>query len=105
VRYVSVQRHAGSLHDDEQTQPAHLISLISAPYASTLRWNGIGTAPTRFRLALDQLVKDAHAVEGRRLRIYHVPRRASIYRQLAAAGVDLISTQAPAASLRTLENQ
>lgn len=93
VRYVSVHRHYDRLLPEHDILPSHLLSLVSLEYGKLFQWRGRGPMPPSFWATLASLVIRAHAVPGRRLRVYEVPYEMSVYRALLEAGVDLIGTK------------
>ncbi len=87
-------RHAGidgRLADLESDVPEHLMPLISDRWGSHFRWNGEGPFPDDERIKLQKIVDTAHR-RGRRVRFWATPERIALWRELSAAGVDLINT-------------
>jgi hypothetical protein len=76
------------------------VGLISLDYAETIgrRWE----MPAQRRRWLSTIRATKAAFPARRLRVYHVPVNERVYRQLLAAGVDLIGTLELAATARLL---
>lgn len=88
VRYVGID---GRLGDLDSELPSHLLPLISDNWSSHFQWRGQGELPQEERDKLAAIVAKAHAA-GRRVRFWAAPDRLSAWRQLHAAGVDLINT-------------
>jgi hypothetical protein len=88
VRYAGVD---GRLADLESNEPAHLMPWISESWATTFRWRGDGPLPDGERAKLKDIVAKAHK-HGRLVRFWATPERTSVWRELRAAGVDLINT-------------
>ena len=93
VRYAGIDGRPGDL---DSNAPAHLIPFISAAWSSQFRWRGQGPMPAAERDRLGALVKKAHR-HGRRVRFWATPERPELWRELRAAGVDLINTDRLAA--------
>lgn len=70
--------------------PTGLVPLISAPWISRFTWDGRAEMPADQRKELDELVAATHA-RGQRLRFWGIPNLPSVWRELHAAGVDLIN--------------
>jgi hypothetical protein len=88
VRYVGID---GRLSDLDSTLPSHLLPLISDNWTSHFQWRGKGDMPPAEREKLVAIVTQAHAA-GRRVRFWATPDNEAMWRQLHAAGVDLINT-------------
>ena len=93
VRYAG---YDGRLTDLKSDAPANLIPLISDHWARHFTWKGSGPMPTEERLKLREIVQTAHK-KGRRVRFWATPDRLSparevLWRELLAAGVDLLNT-------------
>jgi hypothetical protein len=76
--------------------PADLIPLVSEHWGRHFRWQGDGPMPEDERRRLADFVERAHA-KGRLVRFWATPDRPSpartaLWRELLAAGVDLINT-------------
>ncbi|CAM5333234.1 phosphatidylinositol-specific phospholipase C/glycerophosphodiester phosphodiesterase family protein [Streptomyces abikoensis] len=92
-------RHAfydGRLADLGAGAPASLIPLVSDNWTGLFGWRGSGPMPAREKARLRQIVSTAHA-EGRRVRFWATPdlpgrAREAVWRELFAAGVDLLNT-------------
>ena len=93
VRYAGCD---GRLTDLESEAPADLIPMISDHWARHFTWRGSGPMPAEERLRLREIVQTAHE-KGRRVRFWSTPDRPSpareaLWRELLAAGVDLLNT-------------
>ena len=77
-----------------------LTRLLSVDYGKTMGHWWVGTARRRRWLATLRAAKEA--APGRLLRVYDLPVDPTLYRDLRAAGVDLIGTKAVAASREPL---
>jgi len=88
TRYVGVD---GRLSDLDSKLPSHLLPLISDNWTSHFRWRGAGDMPQDEWDKLVAIIRKAHAA-GRRVRFWATPDEESMWRQLHAAGVDLINT-------------
>ncbi|HUY92354.1 MAG TPA: phosphatidylinositol-specific phospholipase C/glycerophosphodiester phosphodiesterase family protein [Pirellulales bacterium] len=88
VRYVGID---GRLGDLDSKLPSHLLPLISDNWSSHFKWRGEGEMPQAEQDKLAAIVEKAHAA-GRRVRFWAAPDRPSAWRELHAAGVDLINT-------------
>jgi hypothetical protein len=88
VRYVGID---GRLGDLDSKLPSHLLPLISDNWSNHFKWRGEGNMPPAEKEKLAAIVEQAHAA-GRRVRFWAAPDRPAIWRQLHAAGVDLINT-------------
>jgi len=93
VRYVGVHRHYSDLPDSHARYPSHLLKLVSVNYRQTFRWHGMGPPSTRISDHLTAIVQARDAADGRLVRVYNVPRNASVYSTLLDSGVDLIGTK------------
>jgi len=80
----------GRLSDLDKDQPASLISWISDRWTSHFRWRGNGPMPDAQRDKLRSIVAKAHRA-GQRVRFWATPDRPTVWRELDAAGVDLIN--------------
>ena len=81
----------GTLADLGTGAAASLVPLISGDWSENFQWRGAGSFPDGERQKLRQLVAQAHA-QGRRLRFWEAPDQPAGWRELQAAGVDLIGT-------------
>jgi hypothetical protein len=88
VRHAAIDGRPGDLNSDA---PAHLIPYISASWSSLFRWRGQGEMPADERGRLRAIVQKAHK-HGRLVRFWATPERRELWRELRAAGVDLINT-------------
>jgi hypothetical protein len=88
VRYAGID---GRLTDLDSTEPAHLMPWISESWATAFRWRGDGPLPDGERAKLKDIVAKAHK-HGRLVRFWATPERTEVWRELRAAGVDLINT-------------
>ncbi len=77
--------------DLDSTAPAHLMPWISASWGSLFRWRGEGPLPDAERAKLRDLVRKAHA-HGRLVRFWATPESPAVWKELRAAGVDLLNT-------------
>ena len=87
-RYAGID---GRLVDLESDLDKHLLPLISDNWAKHFKWRGEGEIPDGEREKLHAIVKKAHAT-GRRIRFWATPEKVTVWRELRAAGVDLINT-------------
>lgn len=81
----------GRISDIDSEQPASLMPLISDHWFRHFEWNGEGPMPDEEREKLADVVKRVHE-SGRRLRFWATPDEEPMWRELHAAGVDLINT-------------
>jgi len=93
TRYVG---YDGRLNDLTSDAPANLIPLISDHWDRHFTWRGHGPMPVEERLKLREIVRTAHE-KGQRVRFWATPDQPSpareiLWRELLAAGVDLLST-------------
>ena len=93
VRYAG---YDGRLADLDSDLPADVIPMISDQWAKVTSWRGEGAMPADERRRLDNIVRRVHA-KGRLVRFWLTPdapsrEREAVWRQLLAAGVDLINT-------------
>ncbi len=87
-RYAGID---GRLEDLESGLNKHLLPLISDNWSKHFKWKGEGEMPAEERQKLQAIVKQAHAV-GRSVRFWATPEKVAVWRELQAAGVDLINT-------------
>ena len=92
----------GRLDDLATDAPADLIPLVSDNWAKFFAWRGEGDFPAAARMQLEQFVAQAHA-QHRLLRFWNTPNRPEVWRELRAAGVDVIGTDDLAALRRFLD--
>jgi glycerophosphoryl diester phosphodiesterase len=88
IRYAAID---GRLEDLTANRPRHLVPLISDRWGSHFRWTGRGSWADDERQKLKQLVRDAHD-QGQRIRFWATADTVEMWRELHAAGVDLINT-------------
>jgi hypothetical protein len=93
VRYAG---YDGRLTDLESDAPAAFMLLISDLWGRHFTWRGDGPMPVQERQKLCEIVQKAHAM-GRLVRFWATPdapspAREAVWRELLAAGVDLINT-------------
>ena len=81
----------GRLGDLDSKLDKNLLPLISDRWGSHFKWRGEGEMPAAEREKLREIVSKAHAA-GRRVRFWATPEKTSMWRELNAAGVDLINT-------------
>jgi hypothetical protein len=88
VRFAAID---GGIGDLDSRAPAHLIPYISDSWSRRFRWGGQGEMPPEVRELLRVIVAKAHK-QGRLVRFWATPERPELWRELRAAGVDLINT-------------
>jgi hypothetical protein len=88
VRYAGID---GRPADLDVTLPADLMPWISASWSSLFRWRGEGPMPAEEQTRLRDYVRKAHQ-HGRLVRFWATPERVEFWKELRAAGVDLINT-------------
>ncbi|HVK12492.1 MAG TPA: phosphatidylinositol-specific phospholipase C/glycerophosphodiester phosphodiesterase family protein [Gemmataceae bacterium] len=88
VRYVGID---GRPEDLDSDAPTDLLPWISANWTLQFRWRGDGPMPAPERAKLTEYVNKAHA-KGRRVRFWATPESEAVWKELVAAGVDLINT-------------
>ncbi|MBM4028851.1 MAG: hypothetical protein FJ280_26170 [Planctomycetes bacterium] len=93
VRYAGLD---GRLTDLDAEVPAGRMPLISDQWTRHFTWRGEGAMPAPERQKLAEIVRQAHA-RGRLVRFWATPdapspAREAVWRELLAAGVDLINT-------------
>ena len=88
VRYAGID---GRWSDLESDLPAHLMPLISDNWRTHFKWRGEGPIGEAERKKLNDAVAKAHA-GGRRIRFWATPDNIAMWRELHAAGVDMINT-------------
>lgn len=81
----------GRVPDLQGTTPAELIPMISDNWRNHFTWTGRGPMPPRQQAKLRRLAADAKS-QQRRLRFWATPDDPRVWRELRAAGVDLIGT-------------
>ncbi len=87
-RRVAMDGRRAHLDSDS---PATLIPWISENWRTFSTWHWTGSMPEEVRRNLADWVTRAHA-KGRRLRFWNVPDTPAAWRELRAAGVDVIGT-------------
>jgi Glycerophosphoryl diester phosphodiesterase family len=100
-RYAGID---GRMSDLDSDAPAHLMPLISDHWFHHFKWNGKGPMPEEDREKLLDVVKRVHA-SGRRLRFWATPDIEPMWRELHAAGLDMINTDDLEGSSRFLRSQ
>lgn len=80
----------GRLTDLDSKTPADLMPLISDSWGRVFSWRGEGPMPAEQQEKLQAIVAKAHAAD-RRVRFWATPDKPAVWRELNAAGVDLIS--------------
>jgi hypothetical protein len=88
VRYAGIDGRPEDLGSDA---PAHLIPWVSASWASEFRWKGDGPMPEAEKRKLRDMVARAHK-RGRLVRLWATPESEAMWKELLAAGVDLVNT-------------
>jgi glycerophosphoryl diester phosphodiesterase len=88
VRYAGIDGRPEDLGSDA---PADLVPWISANWNLLFRWRGDGPMPDSERAKLREMVQKAHA-RGRQVRFWATPEKEAVWKELRAAGVDLINT-------------
>jgi hypothetical protein len=88
VRWAALD---GDLIDLNGGEPATLIPWISGDWRKTFQWNGFGAMPASERDELKRIVGKAHQA-SQRVRFWGAPDQSNFWREMLAAGVDLINT-------------
>lgn len=88
TRYAGLD---GRLSDLDSAEPAHFLPWISDRWSSHFGWKGQGPMPESERTRLKEIVLKAHA-RGRLVRFWDTPEDPAFWKELRAAGVDLINT-------------
>lgn len=81
----------GRMEELTTDTPADLMPLVSDNWAKFFTWRGEGDFPAVERERLRQFVVQAHA-QHRLLRFWNTPNLPAVWRELRAAGVDVIGT-------------
>jgi glycerophosphoryl diester phosphodiesterase len=81
----------GRVTDLASGAPAHLMPMISDNWSNHFTWIGNGPLPDSERAKLNEIVRRAHGA-GRIVRFWATPENEAVWRELRAAGVDLIGT-------------
>ena len=87
-RYAALD---GRLSDIDSKSPPTLMPMISDAWSANFHWQGVGHIPASDRAKLRDYVKRAHA-GGRVIRFWATPENEEVWREMRAAGVDLINT-------------
>lgn len=88
TRYAALD---GRLPDLAQNPPVALVPLISDNWTKHFQWRGVEEIQSTDRKKLNELVRRTHA-QGRKLRLWAAPDHVAGWKELRAAGVDLLST-------------
>jgi glycerophosphoryl diester phosphodiesterase len=88
VRYAGIDGRPEDLGSDAA---ADLLPWVSASWASQFRWKGDGPMPDAERAKLKEMVRKAHD-RKRLVRFWATPETEAMWKELHAAGVDLINT-------------
>lgn len=88
VRYAG---YDGRVSDLESDVAVDFMPLVSDSWGSQFKWRGQGPLSDAERTKLAELVSKAHA-HGRKIRFWAAPDRSDAWRELRAAGVDMINT-------------
>jgi hypothetical protein len=96
IKTMSAQRERyagidGRTSDLESEIPVDLMPWISDRWSLHFRWNGEGKIPAAERARLVDFVERAHR-HGRLVRFWATPEQPAVWKELRAAGVDLINT-------------
>ncbi|MGI9430471.1 MAG: phosphatidylinositol-specific phospholipase C/glycerophosphodiester phosphodiesterase family protein [Bythopirellula sp.] len=81
----------GRINELNAETSAQLVPLVSDNWSRFFLWRGEGPMPDSERTQLQDLVEQVHG-QGRRLRFWATPDDPQIWKELHAAGVDLIGT-------------
>lgn len=90
-QYASID---GRLTDLKSDLPGSLLPLISDHWKVHFSWRGSGPMPEQEKAKLRDIVEQAHA-KGRLVRFWATPEDPRLWKELRAAGVDLINTDKP----------
>lgn len=88
LRYAGIDGRPSDLDSEE---PADLLPWISENWSLLFRWRGDGAMPETERTKLRDFVAKAHK-HGRLVRFWYTPEKETVWKELRAAGVDLINT-------------
>lgn len=88
LRYAAVD---GRLTDMKTNLSPQLVPLVSENWTQHFKWRGKGGFPEDEQTQLRQLVERVHQ-QGRQLRFWAIPDTLAGWRELQAAGVDIIGT-------------
>jgi hypothetical protein len=81
----------GRPSDLDSEAAADLMPWVSASWGSQFRWQGEGPLPEAERTKLREHVEKAHK-HGRLVRFWATPEKPALWKELRAAGVDLLNT-------------
>jgi len=87
-RYVALD---GRLSELESRVPPDQMPMVSDNWSNHFKWSGTGPMPESERVKLDKITSKAHAA-GRVVRFWNTSESENLWRELRAAGVDLINT-------------
>jgi Glycerophosphoryl diester phosphodiesterase family len=88
LRYAGLDGRMSDLNSD---LPPDLLPLVSDNWTLHFKWKGEGPISDAERAKLVDAVRKAHA-RGRRIRFWATPENSNVWRELRAAGVDMINT-------------
>ncbi len=88
VRFAGIDGRSDDLNSEVA---ADLMPWISDRWGKLFRWDGVGPMPANERTKLRTFVDRAHR-HGRLVRFWATPERPAVWKELRAAGVDLINT-------------
>jgi len=88
VRYAAID---GTLKSLQTNPPPDLVPWMSSQWSKTFRWRGKGEFPPAEAQKLRQLVGESHD-QHRLVRFWGAPDNPAAWKELRAAGVDLINT-------------
>lgn len=100
IRYAACD---GRLEDLQSRTSPHFMPLISDNWRLHFTWRGIGALPDADRQKLAQVLAEARR-RGHRVRFWGAPDHAAAWKELHAAGVDLINTDHLAELAKWLQN-
>ena len=101
VRYAAID---GVLRDLQTDPPADLVPWMSSQWSKTFRWRGRGQFPQAEAQKMREIVEQAHA-QHRLVRFWGAPDNLATWKELLAAGVDLINTDDLRGAQRFLTQQ
>jgi hypothetical protein len=88
VRYAGFDGRASDL---DSTTTADFLPWISDRWGAHFQWTGKGPMPEEERTKLKKFVRQAHE-RGRLVRFWAIPESPVVWKELRAAGVDLLNT-------------
>jgi len=92
VRYVGIDGRMSDLDDKQSSNlSSDLMPLVSDSWYTHFKWRGKGKMPDDERQKLRAFVDKAHT-KNLRVRFWATPETVKLWRELDAAGVDLINT-------------